>query len=131
MRYGTLATSCSNCECRNCLFWWKSDCPNGMCFDDLREKTDPYTNHYPRRSGWSNADKPREQEHWCRRGDFYPVTGLPCYIPYKADKTKVEPCFGPNIVRYQDGSIKCCQVETVGCKECVRRWEENIEKETT
>lgn len=126
MTYGRPAFGCSACECKKCLHWWKGDCPNGTCYDDARAKLDPYTNHYPKRYGWSDADKPGEQEHWCRHGAFYPVTGLPCYVKYLGGR--VEPCFGPNIVRYQDGSMKCYQVDYVGCAECVRRWEERHEE---
>lgn len=28
--------SCSDCCCKDCLYWWSSRCPYGICWDDHR-----------------------------------------------------------------------------------------------
>ena len=64
---------CRDCYCKTCLRWWSDRCVYGKCWDDFRAKENPYNKIFPDkppRTGWSNWNKPGEQEHWCRGGAF-------------------------------------------------------------
>lgn len=54
---------------------------------------------------------------------------IPCehYVKYDASKTKVQECLGCNVVVYQDGFIKCCSLDNVGCEKCYTEFMKGIE----
>ena len=125
-----ISLTCGDCVCRSCLYWWSSRCPYGKCWDDHRAETDPYDAAHPDqppRKWWSNWDKPGEQAHWCRGGDFYPISYCPHFVKYMGQVVKT--CLGENVSIFQDGYIRCSMVDSIGCQECYRRFEERMERE--
>ena len=119
---------CRGCACRNCLYWWSARCPYGECWDDHRAKTDPYDRAHPGeppRMEWSNWNKPGEQAHWCRGAACYPTHYCPYFEKYRGQQVRT--CLMVNVSVFQDGYIQCSIVETVGCEECYRRFEERGE----
>lgn len=123
--------SCGACLCRNCLRWWSNRCPYGGCYDDYRAEVNPYDKAHPDkppRTLWSEWNRPGEQAHWCRGGIFYPTETCEHHIPYQHDKVKVVSCFDSNVVVYQDGYIQCSIIDSVGCQECWRRFQEKRRK---
>lgn len=120
---------CSQCVCDACLYRASERCPHGKCYDDYRAETDPYDAAHPDkplRTGWSNWDKPGEQEHWCRGGIFYPISYCPHFVMYQGQQ--VEDCLDAVVSVFQDGYISCNLVDSVGCTECYRRFEERMDK---
>ena len=118
---------CSECVCDTCLYWWSMRCPlGGRCFDDYRAKVEPFPG--PVRKMWTDWDKPGEQAHWCRGGTCYPVKACEHYVAYERDKTYVKTCLDANVTVFQDGHMWCSIVDTVGCEECYRRFEERLEQ---
>lgn len=118
------------CICKNCLYWWSSRCPYGECYDDLRAIEKPYDKAYPEKSpraGWSDWDKPGEQQHWCRNGIFYPTHYCEHFVKYKGQQVKS--CIKANVSIFQDGYINCSMLESYGCERCYEELEEKLEKE--
>lgn len=113
---------CGNCLCKTCLYWWSGRCPHGECFDDWRAKHFPYP--YGERRSWSAWKEPGEQDHWCRGGSFYPHHECEKYRKYT--NCTVRTCLLANIEKFQDGYIRCSLIETMGCEECYKRFEESI-----
>lgn len=119
--------SCSDCVCNHCLFHCSGRCPYGNCFDDKRALEHPYDAAHPGeplRTAWSNWDKPGEQAHWCRGGIFYPSTYCKDFIKYKG--CEVKECLKENVVVYQDGYIGCSLVDTFGCENCYKEFEQKL-----
>lgn len=115
---------CGECVCKRCLYWWSERCPHGDCYDDQRAKTDPYDKAHPEkppRTGWSDWNKPGEQEHWCRGGGFYPVRYCEHYTKYEG--SSVEDCVDAPMQIFQDGYVRCSLKETMGCEACIERSE--------
>lgn len=120
---------CGNCVCRSCLFWWSGRCPHGGCYDDLRAQTDPYDAAHPDkppRDLWSTWDQPGEQAHWCRGGVFYPTHYCREFVKYQGQQVK--DCLEAVVSVFQDGYISCSLVDSVGCQECYRRFEEWMDR---
>lgn len=122
---------CGLCICRSCLYWWSGRCPHGKCFDDKRAKTDPYDKAHPDRplrKGWSDWNKPGEQEHWCRGGIFY--TAHYCEEFEEYEGSTMEECIACNIQIFQDGYIRCTFIDTIGCDACIDQYgiQERIER---
>ena len=116
---------CGDCVCENCLYWWSSRCPYGGCYDDHQAMTDPYDKAHPgrpQRTAWSNWDKPGEQAHWCRGGIFYPVNYCQHFVKYRG--CQVKECLKCIVAVYQDGYVDCSLVESIGCEQCYREFEE-------
>lgn len=117
------------CICEKCLYYWSSRCPHGSCYDDLRAKINPYDKAHPGeppRTYWS--DWKEDQAAWCRGGIFYQTHECDSFVEYK-DSTAKE-CLDAMVQVYQDGYVKCSLVESVGCEECMRRFEEKqVKKE--
>lgn len=114
--------SCTDCVCFTCAHYryYVGDCPYGDCIDDKRARDDPYP--YGRRTGWSECDRPGEQEHWCRNGMFYPLTECGHYRRHEG-KGSVKWCFGQNVTQYKEG-VSCWTIRSGGsCEDCVKRWE--------
>ena len=119
--------------CYGCLYWWSGRCPYGGCYDDLRARI------YPREkttgehwSGWSNCEKPGEQDHWGRGGICHPAnveTVCPSYVKYEEEKHMIRRCLYAAVSVFQDGYIDCSLVESMGCEECCRRFEQEQEDE--
>lgn len=127
-RSSALSVGCEACVCNNCLYWWSGRCPHGGCYDDFRAKANPYNKAHPDkppRMGWSNWRN--DQARWCRGGAFYPVRY--CERFAKLTRTQVRQCLLSNVVVYQDGYIQCSIVETIGCEECYRRFEEEAKED--
>ena len=116
--------SCSDCVCRRCMRWWQQMCPHGGCFDDLRAREDPWKG--PERRTWSDWNKPGEQAHWCRGGNFYPVESCGEFAEYQ--KPVVTDCLSAVIQKWADGTIQCSILDSIGCSECMRRFEERMEE---
>ena len=117
--------SCSDCVCRNCLFWWSSRCPYGNCFDDHRAKENPYDAAHPDeppRTAWSDWKKPGEQAHWCRGAAFYPVGYCEHFVKYQG--LQVQDCLKAVVSVFQDGYISCSMLECYGCERCYKEFEE-------
>lgn len=114
---------CKDCLCRECLYWWSNRCPYGLCYDDKRAREKPYdiahTNE-PLRKSWSAWKG--DQEHWCRGGVCYPQKICESYKHYKG--STVKSCLMSNVQVFQDGFIRCSIIETMGCEECYKRFEE-------
>ncbi len=120
---------CTGCICEKCLYRWSFRCPHGNCYDDYRAKTDPYNKTHPEKSprtGWSNWNKPGEQEHWCRGGANYPVSYCPSFVKYKG--VQVKECLKAVVSVFQDGYIDCRLVESYGCEKCYQEFEERTEQ---
>lgn len=118
---------CGPCICKKCLYWCSQRCPYGECYDDHRAQEKPYDAAHPDkppRTGWSNWNKPGEQAHWCRGGRFYPTYECKHYVHYTGQLVKS--CLEANVSVFQDGYIDCSLVDTVGCAECYRRFEEKM-----
>ena len=125
-----ISQTCGDCVCHNCLYWWSKRCPYGECYDDYRAETDPYDAAHPDqppRDYWSDWNKPGEQAHWCRGGWFYPVSYCPHFVKYQGQVVKT--CLGENVSIFQDVYIRCSMVDSNGCQECYRRFEERMERE--
>lgn len=120
---------CGNCVCCNCLYLKTSrDCPKGgFCYDDWRAINDPWRGK--KRNGWTNCDKPGEQEHWCRGGVFYGIIYCDKYVPFDKSRVKFIPCLGATIEQFQDGYQWCPLLEPCGCEYCYERFETKIELE--
>ena len=122
---------CSGCICRDCLMWWSNRCPYGGCFDDYRAAYEPYCMWHPEvRKQWTDWNKPGEQAHWCRGGEFYSCKKCEHYVKYTGHST-VRECLEQNVQVFQDGYILCGLVETWGCEECYRRFMEKEERDDT
>ena len=119
---------CSECICRNCLYWWSERCPYGECYDDYRAKQEPYDKMHPDKSprtSWSEWNKPDEQAHWCRGGICYPQHYCSHFIKYQGQQVK--DCLDAVVFIFQDGYISCSLVDTAGCEECYRKFNERNE----
>lgn len=127
---------CGDCFCKSCLMYRSSRCPFGGCWDDHRAEVNPWTAHHDKpRTIWTNWNQPGEQAHWCRGGLFYSYEGdgeegtCPHYIRYEPEKHIVRACLLEVVEVFQDGYIRCGMVNTLGCEECYRRFEEREEAE--
>lgn len=117
--------SCGGCICKHCLLWRSSRCPYGECWDNHRAQVDPYDKAHPDkplRKSWSTWAT--DQAYWCRGGVFYPTEHCEHHIEYDEQSTRVEYCLYATVTVYQDGFIRCSLVDSVGCEECYKRWEE-------
>lgn len=114
---------CKECVCKKCMYWWSHRCPYGECYDDYREKANPYDKAHPDeppRTAWTNWKT--DQGFWCRGGSFYPVKYCEHWYPYNGQVVKE--CLFANVSVFEDGYILCSIIDTVGCEECYRRFEE-------
>ena len=111
-------TSCDDCACRYCLYWWSDRCPYGKCYDDHRATVDPYSDHYPDRHLWSDSYKPGEQAHWCRGGALYPADDCPEFVQYT--EQKIENCYKARIQVFQDGYRICPMMTNGACEQCLK-----------
>ena len=119
--------SCTKCACKHCLMWWSSRCPYGECFDNYRALTNPYDKAHPGeppRTSWSNWKK--DQAYWCRGGTCYAVSVCAHFVAYEETKTSVKTCLLANVCIYQDGYIQCSIIDSIGCEECYKIFEQNI-----
>jgi hypothetical protein len=110
------------CICEKCLYHWSGRCPYGSCYDDLRAKINPYDKAHPGeppRTSWSSWRE--DQAAWCRGGIFYQSHDCDKFVEYTG--STVKECLEANVQIYQDGYIHCSLVESVGCEECMRRFE--------
>lgn len=122
---------CSDC-CMKCLYWWSARCPYGGCYDDFMAR------YYPREqitgehwSGWSNCERPGEQNHWCRSGRYLCINVekvCPHYVRYEGQR--IEKCLYAPVAVFQDGYISCAICNTNGCEWCYKQFEEEIVDET-
>lgn len=115
---------CSGCYCNTCLYWWSSRCRYGACWDDHRAEVNPYNKTFPDRPprrGWSNYNKPGEQEHWCRGGIFYPERKCKYYVEYEGQT--IENCVRANVSVFQDGYMICTLKDAIGCDVCIAQAE--------
>ena len=115
---------CEKCYCKDCLYWWSSRCPYGICWDDHRAEVNPYTKAFPDnppRTGWSSWNRCGEQEHWCRGGMFYPERKCKHYVKYEGQT--IEECVDANIAVFQDGYVQCSLKESIGCDACIAQAE--------
>lgn len=113
--------SCSCCICRSCLMWWSGRCPYGECYDSHRAAVNPYDKAHPGegpRTLWS--DWKMEQAFWCRGGTVYPAAWCEHYIRYRG--SRVEPCLGASVQRFQDGYIRCGFGEKADCCRCYEQY---------
>ena len=113
-------SSCSQCVCRKCLFWWSGRCQYGECYDDKRAAKEPYDKAHPSeplRTGWSNWNHPGEQAHWCRGGILYPISYCEKFIKYIG--STVEDCVSAPVQIFQDGYTFCTLKESIGCDACI------------
>lgn len=118
---------CSDCLCRDCLFWWSGRCPNGECFDDLRARENPYDLAHPGdppRTAWTNWKS--EQQYWCRGGVCYPQHICKSYVKYTGCQVKT--CLLSNVQTFQDGYIGCSLIDSVGCEVCYEQYMERVER---
>ena len=114
---------CNKCLCRDCLYWWSDRCPYGVCYDDKRAQEKPYDATHPNkplRKVWT--DWKGDQARWCRGGVFYPQRICEHYKRYSG--SIVKSCLMSNVQVFQDGFIGCSLIETMGCEECYKRFEE-------
>ena len=114
---------CTGCICMDCLFWWSLRCG---CFDEFRAETDPFIKAHDGRirKGWSHWDKPGEQDHWCRGGEFYPAVPGDCDRFVQYVDQRIEQCLKAPVSVFQDGFIRCPLVDRIGCEQCMEEWEE-------
>ncbi|MDB8771821.1 MULTISPECIES: hypothetical protein [unclassified Ruminococcus] len=115
---------CRDCYCKTCLRWWSDRCVYGKCWDDFRAKENPYNKIFPDkppRTGWSNWNKPGEQDHWCRGGAFYPERKCEHYVEYTG--CTIEDCIAAPIQLFQDGFLICTLKDSIGCEACIAREE--------
>lgn len=120
------AMGCQACICRGCLMWWSSRCPYGECYDSHRAAVNPYDAAHPGkppRTLWSSWRT--DQAFWCRGGTFYAAVWCEHYVRYSGESS-VRSCLGQNVQVFQDGYILCGIIDTVGCTECYRRFEEQV-----
>ena len=118
---------CTECVCRNCLYWWSGRCPHGECYDDLRAVVMPYDKAHPNeppRTAWTKWRT--EQAYWCRGGITYPAHGCDSYYPN--GNAQVFTCLNANVTRFSDGYIRCSIIESVGCAECYKRFLDKAER---
>ena len=122
---------CGECVCLSCLMYHSGRCPYGGCWDDLRAIEQPYTEyHSDIRKTWTNWNKPGEQEHWCRGGICYEFDGAcPSFIRFDPARKIVRTCLLANVEKFQDGFIRCSIIDSIGCEECYRRFEEEQKNE--
>lgn len=116
---------CKDCVCQSCLYYFSERCPFGKCYDDWREKNNPFDKAHPGRpprTMWSNWRT--DQGFWCRGGVFYPAHYCSHWEPYHG--LIVKECLGQNVCVFEDGYIRCGIIDTVGCEECYKRF---LEKE--
>lgn len=111
---------CGPCICKDCMRWWQGKCPHGGCYDELRAKTEPWEG--PVRKGWTDWDLPGEQAHWCRGGVFYPAESCGDHLKYQ--EPVVRYCLTEAVTQWADGTIICGMADSIGCAECMRRFEE-------
>ena len=117
-RYGSFP-HCGSCVCQKCLYWWSGRCPEGGCYDDKRAKEEPYNKKFPERSPriqWSNWNLLGEQAHWCRGGNFYPVSYCERFVKYQG--SEIEDCIRAPVQYFQDGYLKCTLKDRIGCEAC-------------
>lgn len=117
-RYGSFP-HCGSCVCQKCLYWWSGRCPEGGCYDDKRAEEEPYNKAFPERSPrtqWSNWKLPGEQAHWCRGGNFYPVSYCKHFVKYQG--SEIEDCIRAPVQYFQDGYLKCTLKDRIGCEAC-------------
>lgn len=110
------------CICEKCFYYWSSRCPHGSCYDDLRAKINPYDKAHPGeppRTYWS--DWKEDQAAWCRGGTVYQTHECDKFVKYEG--STVKECLEGLVQVYQDGYVQCSLVESVGCEECMRRFE--------
>lgn len=115
----TSKMGCGECICKKCLYWWSGRCPHGGCYDDFRAKDEPYNKTHPGlppRTLWSDWNKPGEQAHWCRGGDFYPTLYCEHYVRYEGET--IEECIRENVQVFQDGYMQCSVKDHIGCEAC-------------
>ena len=115
------------CMCRECLYWWSDRCPYGSCYEDERARRNPYDRAHPEkppRTWWTNWKT--DQAYWCRGGVMYPAKYCQHFVRYEGQVVKN--CLECNVSVFQDGYILCSIVDTVGCGECYRRFEERRER---
>jgi len=110
--------------CKYCLYWWSSRCPYGACYDDLRAKTEPYTDYYSERHLWSDSHRPGEQEHWCRGGSFYSTEECERFVQYEGQR--IEQCHKANTSVFQDGYRECGMMVNGSCERCLTEMEKEI-----
>lgn len=110
---------CGECVCTFCMHWWKCDCPYGTCYDDHRAEIRPREKETGiHRTGWSNCERPGEQDHWCRGGIFYPSEDCEKFEQYEG-QTIVQ-CHRANYSEFQDGSRRCAMFDENGtCSRCL------------
>lgn len=124
-----LSLLCADCICNDCLYMWSGRCPYGDCYDDKRAADDPYDAAHPDqkpRTQWSDWNKPEEQAHWCRGGSFYTTSYCEHFV--KFTESAVKECLDCNVTVFQDGYISCSLVDSVGCEECYKRFEEKVKR---
>lgn len=117
------------CICEKCLYRWSGRCPHGRCYDDLRAKQNPYDKAHPDkppRTSWSNWKE--DQAYWCRGGILYQAYECEQFVEYDKTKTIVKECLEAVIQVLQDGYIQCSLVDLMGCEECMRRFEDRINR---
>lgn len=121
---GVRIGGCGGCVCTDCMKRWQMSCPYGECFDDYRAEMKPYDAAHPGvvRKGWSHWNKPKEQAHWCRGGDFFLALFCEKYTPYI--KPRIMECLNAPVTVWADGRIDCALVDAWGCEECMRIWEQ-------
>lgn len=130
-RFAMYCSEPPGCICQKCLFHASGRCPYGHCYDDLRAKINPYDKAHPDkppRTLWSKWNEKGEQAHWCRGGIFYQSQKCPGYVEYDRSKHVVRECLDSMVSVFQDGYISCSLVESLGCEECMRRFNERIER---
>lgn len=118
--------SCSKCICEDCLYWWSGRCPYGRCYDDYRAQADPYDKAHPGeppRTGWSHWET--QQAYWCRGGSFYNVRECGHFVKYEGQQVKE--CLKAQVSVFQDGFIRCCLIDYMGCQRCYEEFERRME----
>lgn len=113
---GQMHKSCSDCICRDCLYWWSGRCPYGGCYDDYRAQADPYDKAHPGeppRTGWSHWET--DQAHWCRGGSYYHVRECGHFVKYEGQQ--VRECLKAQVSVFQDGFIRCGIIDCMGLPE--------------
>jgi hypothetical protein len=96
----------------------------------LRAIENPYDKAYPGeppRTSWT--DWKEDQAHWCRGGIFYQSHECAQYVEYDESKHVVKECLNAMVDVYQDGYTFCSLVESVGCEECMKRFNEEMDEE--
>lgn len=120
---------CDNCICKTCLYYCSDRCPYGRCYDDKRAIDNPYDKAHPEeppRKAWSNWMT--DQMYWCRGGTHYKTYKCDNYLEYIRNKHIIKECLEAIVDIYQDGYIRCSLVDSLGCDECYKRFEQKIEK---